>query len=77
MGNTRMENLTGVPNGPAKWVAIWLLCNVFFVGCYDVFALLREDQLSTVSSYIQTWSSQWPMLAFLCGMIAGHLWFRG
>jgi hypothetical protein len=76
MRSTHVADLLRNPNGPAKWVAFWLLANLAAVGAFDLVATFRKEEFETVSSYIQMWSGRWPIIAFGAGMIAGHLWFR-
>lgn len=58
-------------------VAVALLLMFFLVGIYDSYLLAFGVQGVTVSSVIQGWASSYPVLPFLLGVVAGHLFWPG
>lgn len=57
-------------------LAIVFLVAISAVGIFDVVMVFSGHRGCTVSDYIHRWSSEFPLLPFLAGMLAGHLWFR-
>lgn len=51
--------------------ALIIIVVVIGVGLYDIVpALLAED--ATISHVLRSWSREWPVLAYLWGVLAGH-----
>lgn len=58
---------------PALLIAAWLLVNVLAIAVYDVIAYFFLPPDQSVSYWLQTWFSAWPMLAVMVGVVIGHL----
>jgi hypothetical protein len=50
-----------------------LLVNLLVVAVYDVVAYFALPPDQSVSYWLQTWFSSWPMLAVFAGIMIGHL----
>lgn len=57
----------------ATFVAGVLMFCITFVGIYDVIALAAWGQAYTVSYVIKGWSSQFPMIPLIIGLVLGHI----
>jgi hypothetical protein len=57
-------------------LALAMLLSLGAVGIFDIVMTFGSAPGQTVSDYIHRWSQQFPLLPFLAGMLAGHLWFR-
>lgn len=53
-------------------IVIYAVLALFFI--YDGY-LLHKGYKNTVSWTLFSSSRKWPVIAFLFGMLAGHLWF--
>src|SRR6476660_1434960 len=62
-------------SAPAMWGSVLLLCFVLAVGVFDFIALQSNGRLMTISQVIQGWSSQYPLIPLLTGVVLGHLFF--
>jgi len=57
-------------------LAIFLLFVLTLVGLFDIVSAFHGRGTNTVSDYIQSWSIKFPLIPFLAGLLAGHLWFK-
>jgi len=57
-------------------LAIFLLFVLTVVGLFDIVSAFHGRQTATVSDYIHSWSLKFPLIPFLAGLLAGHLWFK-
>ena len=48
---------------------------VFAIFVYDLVILLTKGSEATISAWIWQMSKTWPIIPFLFGLIAGHLFF--
>jgi hypothetical protein len=55
--------------------AILLVLVVVAIGVVDLLAAFSRGRVLTVTEVIQTWSRQWPVIAFSLGFVMGHLFF--
>jgi hypothetical protein len=58
------------------WVAVALVAVATGVALFDVFAAFSPEKWRTVSDVIGDWSTRWPILPFLAGLLTGHLFWR-
>lgn len=63
----------------ARWVpfvlATLLILLLALILVYDAYVLLMRRDLATVSDVVKGVSTGNPVLPFLAGVVAGHLWF--
>lgn len=45
------------------------------IAAWDVYAVYGPGPRYTVSAQIRDWASEWPVLPFLLGLLAGHLFW--
>jgi hypothetical protein len=64
-----------VPTG-ATITAILLVVALAAVAVYDAYAGLFLGGDATVTSVVQAWSRDYPLIPFLAGLLAGHLFWR-
>jgi hypothetical protein len=43
-------------------------------GIWDFAAVLTSHPDSTISRIVKEWSREYPIIVFLAGLLAGHLW---
>ena len=55
------------------YLSISVAAGLCLVGVYDAVAIYLWGRDATVSALIHEAAHQWPMLAFLAGVLAGHL----
>lgn len=58
------------------WVALALIVVSASVAVYDVWAAFSPNGRRTASDVIGEWSTRWPILPFLAGLLTGHLFWR-
>lgn len=62
----------------ASVVGAWILYLVLVaIGCWDLWCLSRGRSADTVSAIIRDWAAHYPILPFIAGLLAGHLFFQG
>jgi len=64
-----------VADATALGLAIALLTVAMAIAIFDVAVQFGCPNGRTVSDYIYSWSRSFPLLPFVMGMVAGHLWF--
>lgn len=57
------------------WIAAAFMAFLVAVGVFDLYAIFAARDEETVSQVIYQWAQRWPIIPFLAGMIAGHLFF--
>jgi hypothetical protein len=50
-----------------------LLCAI--IGVWDIYCTYGPGSQYTVSALLADWSRDWPMLPFLLGTLAGHIFW--
>lgn len=63
------------PRGVAFALAVSLIGLLAMIGVYDAWALLSNRGAPTVSDVVKSLSAGYPIVPFLAGFLAGHLWF--
>jgi zinc transporter ZupT len=58
-----------------KATLIFTVLTVIVIALYDVFALATGGYEATISCLIYTYSKQQPIIPFVFGVFAGHLFF--
>jgi hypothetical protein len=56
-------------------VAAILLAALASAGAWDIFSAYRGYESSTISEVVQDWSTRWPVLPLLIGVLLGHLFW--
>ncbi len=56
-------------------VSIGFILMFMLVGVYDLLAIMSKGKLESVTSHIQAWSQEFPLLPFVLGAIIGHLFW--
>jgi len=64
-----------VVDATALCLAIALLAVALAIAAFDIAVQFGAYSGRTVSDYIYSWSRSFPLLPFIMGMVAGHLWF--
>lgn len=59
----------------AFWLAVVVYTFMYLVGVWDIYAKAYLPADATVTYYVRLWARQEPVLSFLAGMVAGHLFF--
>lgn len=54
---------------------IILIFSAISLALYDIYALWRWGYQGTISYVVLKDSKSYPIIAFICGLIAGHLWW--
>lgn len=54
---------------------ILLVVVVVFLLIYDGLAVLLIGFDATISVVVLEWSQRYPVIPFLCGVVAGHFWW--
>lgn len=54
-------------------LAVAIALAMLVVGVYDAWAVFSDAGVETVSSILNAWAKRWPVLPFLAGMLADHL----
>lgn len=57
-------------------VACLLALVLVMTGVYDLYASYVNPNLETVSEFVWRTSSTYPILPFIAGVVAGHLFWR-
>ena len=55
-------------------IIILISLGVFLIA-YDIFIAVKKGQAATISAQIYVVSKAWPIIPFVFGVIAGHLWW--
>jgi hypothetical protein len=45
------------------------------VGVVDIWLVVRKGPAATISSTLLAWSKRYPIIAFLLGVVSGHLFW--
>lgn len=61
----------------AFYVGVGIIVLMIVITVWDVIATVFPGRLRTISDVIRTWAERWPIVPFLVGVIAGHLFTRG
>jgi len=59
-----------------KKTVIFIIFMVLAIFVFDVYIIVKEGSLESISAYIIRWSMKHPSLPFLCGFLCGHLFWR-
>lgn len=59
----------------AKVTLVFTVLTVIVIGLYDAFALATGGYEATISCLLYTYSKQQPVIPFVFGFFAGHLFF--
>lgn len=60
---------------PNVLVSIVLLTALLLVGLYDAIAMMFYGTSYTVSYVVRNWSSSFPIISLLVGLVIGHLFW--
>lgn len=59
-----------------KITVIFILAVVIIIAAYDVWTFVElGNNDATISAQLIEWSYNYPLVPFLFGIIAGHLWW--
>lgn len=62
-------------NGAQRLAVVILASALLVVGIYDLYAMLWLDKFATVSMVVLSVAREHPVLPFLAGLLAGHLFW--
>lgn len=54
---------------------ILILATIVAALAYDLYAYRRSGGQATISNWVREMSRDWPIIPFLAGVLAGHLFF--
>lgn len=58
-------------------VVYWIAAlTIAIVAIWDGYAQATGQEHMTITEIIYLWSRKWPLLPFVAGMVAGHLFWR-
>jgi len=52
---------------------IFILSIVLLVAIFDTWVILTKGKHESISAYVIRGSKAYPLIVFLCGIVAGHL----
>lgn len=60
---------------PGLILSIGLIAVCLGIAVWDIYAAYQVGWQHTVSATMQRWSMTWPVLPFILGIIAGHIFW--
>lgn len=65
----------GVPLLQMLPVGLWVFIGIIVLGIIDLYFVLFKKTSSSVSQFLITTSFRSPVVAWVFGVVSGHLWF--
>lgn len=60
---------------PQLILTVMLFSLAFVIGVWDIWAVYHDRGQDTVSNILGLWAAQLPILPFMLGLLAGHLFW--
>lgn len=60
---------------PGFWMAVCIMGSLVVAGIWDVYCYYTDRSTDTVTSVLQEWVREMPILAVAVGILLGHLFF--